>query len=245
MNKQEDLYQYIEKSIIEGSLRSGSRLPSERKLAESFDISRPSVREVLQRVKAKGWIISKQGGGHYVSTQLQEEISEPLIEILAKNPDTHYDLLEFRRNIEADCAYYAALRANDIDIQALTKAYKNLQEAFNKNDLEKESNADAEFHQMIAEASQNVVYLHIVKSLFKVLRNNMRTNIRTLFENRITREILMRQHTAIYEAIVNRSPNDAREAALLHINYVEKILLDLERESLRRERSEKRQNNNF
>lgn len=243
MTKQQNLYQHIENAIIEGTLRSGSRLPSERKLAEDFELSRPSVREVLQGIKAKGWIISKQGGGHYVSNQLQQEISEPLIKILAQNPDAQFDLLEFRRNIEGDCAYYAALRSNEVDIQSLKVTYNNLQLAYQNRNIEQESKADAEFHLMIAEISHNLIYLHIVKSLFDVLRNNMRSSIETMFDSNITREMLMRQHTAIYEGITSHNPTAAKEAALDHINYVEKTLQNLEREEYRRRRSEKRNNN--
>ncbi len=240
MTKQQNLYQYIETEIIEGTLRSGSRLPSERKLAEAFELSRPSVREVLQGIKAKGWIISKQGGGHYVSNQLQQELSTPLVKILAQNPNAQFDLLEFRRNIEGDCAYYAALRSNDVDIKSLKKVYKKLQQAYKNRNIEEESIADAEFHMMIAEISHNLIYLHIVKSLFEVLRNTMRSSIETMFKNSITREMLMRQHTAIYDSIISHNPTAAKEAALEHINYVEKTLQNLEREEFRRLRSLKR-----
>lgn len=63
MKSSDALYQFYETEIIEGSLRSGARLPAERALAQRFMLYRASVREVLQHLKAKGWIISKRGGG--------------------------------------------------------------------------------------------------------------------------------------------------------------------------------------
>ncbi|MFT6388938.1 MAG: GntR family transcriptional repressor for pyruvate dehydrogenase complex [Cellvibrionaceae bacterium] len=107
MKKSESLYPFYESAIIEGSLRSGASLTAERKLAERFNLSRSSVRGVLQRLKAKDCVISKRGGGHYVSNQLQQGIAEPMLKILTNNPDAHFDLLEFRHSIEGDCAYNA------------------------------------------------------------------------------------------------------------------------------------------
>ncbi|MGH1486424.1 MAG: FCD domain-containing protein [Cellvibrionaceae bacterium] len=240
MSSSEDLYSYYEAAIVEGSLRSGARLPAERELAQRFSISRTSVREVLQRLKAKGWVVSKRGGGHYVSSQLQQDIAEPILKILSNNPDAHFDLLEFRHSIEGDCAYNAALRANEVDIQALTAAYHALQKAYQQHDIAAEANADAGFHLAIAEASHNLIFLHLVKSLFTVLQTNMRSSISKMFENQIAREALMNQHSAIYDAIINRQPSTAKEAAHQHIRYVEQLLQDLLREQYRRERSERR-----
>ncbi len=244
LKKSEKLYRYYEAAIIEGSLRSGERLPAERELAKEFELSRNGVREVLQQLKAKGWIISKRGGGHYVSTQLQQDIADPILKILDNNPNAHFDLLEFRHSIEGDCAYNAALRANDVDIAALKKAYQTLQKAYEQYDIEAEASADAEFHLAVAEASHNLIFLHLVKSLFSVLQTNMHSSITKMFENRIAREALMNQHSAIYDAIVNRQPSTAKEAAHQHIRYVEKLLEDLAREEHRRERSQRRYHNN-
>lgn len=63
MNKNQHLIDNLETAIIEGSLRTGQRLPAERYLAEKYHLSRSGVREVLQGLKAKGWITSKPGGG--------------------------------------------------------------------------------------------------------------------------------------------------------------------------------------
>jgi GntR family transcriptional repressor for pyruvate dehydrogenase complex len=240
MNTSDKLYEHYESAIVEGSLRSGTRLPAERELARRFSLSRTSVREALQRLKAKGWVVSKRGGGHYVSNQLQQDIAEPLLKILDNNTDAHFDLLEFRHSIEGDCAYNAALRANEVDLKALTQAYQNLQEAYQQHDIVAEANADANFHLAIAEASHNLIFLHLIKSLMTVLQINMHSSITRMFENQIAREALMNQHAAIYDAIINRQPSTAKKAAHQHIRYVEELLQDLTREQHRRERSQRR-----
>ena len=240
MKPPEQLYQYFEGAIIEGSLRSGAKLPSERQLADQFKLSRSGVREVLQRLKAKGWIISRGGGGHYVSSQLQQDIAEPFLKILANNEEAHFDLLEFRHSIEGDCAYNAALRANELDFDALAMTFKQLRTAYRLRDVTAEAKADAAFHLAIAEASHNLIFLHLVKSLLSVLEQNMHSSITQMFQNDITRDEIMNQHSAIYDAIIHRQPSTAKQAAQQHIRYVENLLQNLHREQARRERSERR-----
>jgi len=163
-----------------------------------------------------------------------------MLKILSNNPDAHFDLLEFRHSIEGDCAYNAALRANELDLDALANAYQFMEKAYQSCDIEAQAQADAAFHLAIAEASHNLIYLHLVKSLFSVLQTNMLSSIASMFENDISREALMHQHAAIYDAIINRQPSTAKEAAHQHIRYVEELLQNIAREHHRKERSERR-----
>ena len=107
----DNIVEQLETMILEGTLQPGQRLPAERALAEQFGVSRPSLREAVQKLVAKGLLISRQGGGNYVSDSLGSSFSDPLLSLLEGHPEAHRDLLEFRHTLEADCAYYAALRA--------------------------------------------------------------------------------------------------------------------------------------
>ena len=60
----------LEAMILEGSLKPGQRLPPERELATQFEVSRPSLREALQKLSARGLIVSRQGGGSFVSEKI-------------------------------------------------------------------------------------------------------------------------------------------------------------------------------
>lgn len=62
----DDIVAQLEAMILEGTLKSGERLPAERVLAEQFGVSRPSLREAIQKLVAKGLLVSRQGGGNYV-----------------------------------------------------------------------------------------------------------------------------------------------------------------------------------
>ncbi len=81
-----------------------------------------------------------------------------LLHLLESNPEAQRDLLEFRHTLEASCAYYAALRATDVDRERLTAAFNELQDCYSRHDevsRAEEGAADANFHLAIAEASHN------------------------------------------------------------------------------------------
>ncbi len=98
----------LEAMILEGSLKPGQRLPPERELAERFGFSRPSLREAIQKLAARGLLASRQGGGTFVNETLNNGYTDPLLEMLSRHNEFHLDLLEFRDAMEGISAYYAA-----------------------------------------------------------------------------------------------------------------------------------------
>src|SRR3546814_9947383 len=81
----------------------------------ALPISRPSLREAIQKLAAKGLLVSRHGGGTFVAESLGSTFSDPLLHLLENNSDAQRDLLEFRHTLEGSCAYYAALRATEVD----------------------------------------------------------------------------------------------------------------------------------
>ncbi len=202
----DDIVEQLEGMILEGTLKSGERLPAERALAERFGVSRPSLREAIQKLAAKGLLVSRQGGGNYVVESLGSTFIDPLLHLLESNPEAQRDLLEFRQTLEASCAYYAALRATEVDRERLTAAFDALQDCYARDDevsRAEEGAADARFHLAIAEASHNAVLLHTIRGLFDLLRRNVVTNIGGMYQQRTeTRDMLISQHRDLYLAII-------------------------------------------
>lgn len=241
----DDIVSHLESMILEGTLKAGERLPAERLLAEQFGVSRPSLREAIQKLVAKGLLISRQGGGNYVSAELGSTFSDPLLSLLEGNPDAQRDLLEFRHTLEGSCAFYAAQRATSVDHERLRDAFETLQACYmpgSKATREEEGAADARFHLAIAEASHNAVLLHTIRGLFELLKHNVVTNIGGMYLQRgETRDMLMRQHRALFEAIIERRAEAAREISHQHIDYVQEVLAEGQLEALRMERAQRRQ----
>ncbi|MBC9249412.1 transcriptional regulator PdhR [Pseudomonas alcaligenes] len=241
----DDIVAQLESMILEGTLKAGERLPAERALAEQFGVSRPSLREAIQKLVAKGLLVSRQGGGNYVAAELGSTFSDPLLHLLESNPEAQRDLLEFRHTLEGSCAYYAALRATAPDQQRLREAFEALQACYapgSKASRAQEGAADARFHLAIAEASHNAVLLHTIRGLFDLLKHNVVTNIGGMYLQRSeTRDMLMQQHRALFEAIIERRAEEAREISHGHILYVQEVLNEAQQEARRVERAQRRQ----
>lgn len=248
------IVEQLEAMILEGALAAGERLPAERVLAERFGVSRPSLREAIQKLVARGLLTSRQGGGNYVAESLGSSFSDPLLALLEHRPEAHRDLLELRHTLEAACAYYAAQRATDLDLERLTEAYQGLEACYagdggsesGKRSDEQASRAaegvaDARFHLAIAECSHNMVLLHTIRGLFDLLKRNVVTNIGGMYALRgETRQMLMQQHEALYRAIVEGRAEDARRCASDHIDYVQGVLAQSREEDQRRARAQRR-----
>jgi GntR family transcriptional repressor for pyruvate dehydrogenase complex len=241
----DDIVAQLEAMILEGTLKAGERLPAERVLAERFGVSRPSLREAIQKLAAKGLLLSRQGGGTYVAESLGSTFSDPLLLLLEKNPEAQRDLLEFRHTLEGACAYYAALRATEPDHRRLSEAFEALQDCYRREgkvNRAEEGAADARFHLAIAEASHNAVLLHTIRGLFDLLKRNVVTNIGGMYAQRgETRDMLMQQHRELYEAIIAGRAEEAREAANRHLSYVQEVLAEVQQEAQRLARAQRRQ----
>lgn len=235
------IMQELESMILDGSFKPGEKLPPERELAEKFEVSRPSLREAIQKLVAKGILFSRQGGGTYVSEQVGSSFtSDPLQALLSNHDEFLYDQLEFRDALEGLSAYYAALRATDADKAMLTKRYQALVEANLKEDSANESKLDAEFHMAIAECAHNVVLLHTLRGLFSTLEKSISANLTNLFEKKDARPQVMEQHKALYDAIMAGNADEARAAVHSHLVFVEDNLLKMRREESRIQRSLRR-----
>ncbi len=230
----------LEDMIIHGVLVPGERLMSERDLAREMEVSRPSLRDALQKLENKGLIETRQGGRTFVRNFLGPSLTDPLAELLERSPNTAQDFLELRTTLDGIAAYYAALRATEVDRELLTLCFETMEEAYNEKDPSEEADIDADFHMAIAEAAHNVVLLHILRSLFLILRTNVFSNRMNLYTRPSSREILLKQHKAIYEAIMTCDPEKARNAAAGHLQYVKETMMEIGQEETRTEVSQRR-----
>lgn len=233
----------MQQQLLEGELKAGSKLPSERTLAAQYQTSRPLVREALQILKSQGLIESRGGGGTFVSERYGEQAGSPLAHLLssmAGHSKLNAELLEYRVTLETQCAALAAQRSTAEDLRRLERAFQRLRLAHQHQELDEEAKADARFHLAIAEASHNRVFLHTLEGLFALLKENVITNIGGLSRHPEIRARLMRQHTRLFESIYRRDASAARAAAQEHLDYVERFTADLLERRLEMEQSWRR-----
>ncbi len=225
----------LEKRILEGSLKPGDRLAPERALALDLGVSRPSLREAIQKLVSKGLLSTRHGGGTHVTDRLEAHFVDPWRDMLKGHPLLHRDLLEFRQMLESQAAMLAAERATDVDVERLDQVYSALASTYARNDLAACIDADVAFHQTIAEAAHNVLIGHLSASLMRVIHGHVSGNLEHLHARPQLWNQLQAQHHAIWQAIREHKPPEADEAARKHIEFVRQSMENSSREEERRQ----------
>ena len=218
----------IEQLILRGILRPGERLPAERDLADRMGVSRPSLREAVAELQDKGLLTSRAGAGIFVADVLGNAFSPALIRLFSDHDEAVFDYIGFRRDLEGLAAERAARHASETDLKVIQTIFDKMAAAHLKTNPETEAQLDAEFHLSIIEASHNVVMLHMMRSMFQMLREGVFYNRQMMFRQRTTRDTLLDQHRAINDALQTRDGPAARAAVDDHLTYVQSVLRDLQ-----------------
>ncbi len=230
----------LETLLLEGSFRPGDRLPPERQLAEQLGVSRPSLREAIQKLAARGLLVARQGGGTYVTERLDAGFTEPWQEMLARHPELQGDVLEFRRMLEGTVARLAAERATEADRERIGELYGQMQQAHAENQRERASQTDVAFHLALADAAHNALFTHLTGSLLNMLKGHVHDNIASLFEGGDVSGQLLEQHGRVWAAVRSGDGPAAQAAAESHIDFIEERLGQMRAVTARRERSQRR-----
>ena len=220
----------LENMILDGRLELGEKLLPERELAKQFDVSRPSLREAIQRLELKGLLMRRQGGGTYVKDGLREQLTDPLFELLSSHPEAKYDFLEFRYALEGVSAYYAALRGTSENFKKIEQTFNAIEAANKIGDIELEIKSVMQFYIAVIEASHNVVFLHLVRGIKSLLQKNISDNVKQLYLYPEVAKKIHLHRLQLMNAILSKQPIKAKQASDQHLNYIEETRLVMLRE---------------
>jgi GntR family transcriptional repressor for pyruvate dehydrogenase complex len=215
----EEVVSQIHELIREGKVKARDQLPSERELAETFKVSRASVREALRALEAQGLIVSRTGAGNFVAELPVESLVAPLATLLIEEKDALADIFEMRKLIEPHIASLAAERATKRDLERMKKILDKQREAVSRGETGVE--ADAELHFAIGRATQNHALEKLVSGLMEILSHSREESLQTSARRKASIE----SHRKILAAIEDHDQKKAREAMLLHIENVEENVL--------------------
>ncbi len=201
--------------IDSGAYPAGTRLPGERELAEKLGVSRVTIREAEIALQAVGRLEIKTGSGVYVSE------SAPMRDERLPAASA-FEVTEARLLVEAEAAALAARNITDEDIEKLGALIDQM--ASGGEDAANE--ADEKFHLTIAEASNNAAMVHTIKSLWR-MREEI-PEVKATYEAVCVHDAETRtdEHRAVYEALKNRAPIDARNAMREHFHRLLETMLE-------------------
>lgn len=234
---------HIEALIVDSVLKVGQALPSERRLMEKLGCSRAALREGLRILRGKGLIRTEHGKGSFVAPFDRIRDTSPLMHLFASQPRTLFDLLDVRELLEAEAARLAASRATDADLILIRRhflAWQQAQGADQNISADDHAHLDHAFHRAISEAAHNPVLTHILESLSELTLSSVFASVKYLYARPHYKGQIDRQHQKLVNAIENRRPDDAFQAAREHIGAVRSNLMEVEREAERIERASQR-----
>ena len=220
----ESIAAQIQDLILHGDLRPGDRLPPERELAERLQVSRPSLREAIGVMEARGLLEVRRGGGSYVRDVMEGSVTDPLLHLMHARPETAADVMELRHALEEAAAAHAAERATADDLAAIEERLHALQALYDAGEPapEDEAAADAEFHLAIAEAAHNPVLSHVMRSLVRVLQASSARSFEAIHTRPEDHAAIVAQHRALLDTIAAGNAQRARRAARDHLHFVKR-----------------------
>jgi GntR family transcriptional repressor for pyruvate dehydrogenase complex len=215
----EHIVEQIQGLIAAGQLKPGDQLPPERELAETFQVSRTSVREALRALEISGYIQGRQGGGTFVRSSSAGDLVQPLATALLAGKRELADVLEVREIIEPELARRAAERARPEQIAELQRILARQAEKVSRG--ESYPDEDAAFHDAIAVAANNSVVLRLLNVVLDLLRETRAGHLQGGDRPRRSLE----GHSRILEAIRQHDGEAAYRAMAEHISTVRERLV--------------------
>lgn len=205
---------HLEKLIISGELRAGDRLPPERELAASMNISRSSLREAMFELESKKLVERRQGRGSTVA-----DISRGASRLYGNLADLDVELgyaTELRDLVEPRIAELAALRAVDSNLLSLDEVLTRSQETLPP---EESMRLDIEFHTLLAHAAQNPLLVTLCTMTTEWTQHTRVLSHRTALGRRIS----IQGHELIYRAVSQHDGPAAAAAMEQHLREVREI----------------------
>lgn len=216
----------IRERIIDGDLRPGDRLPSERDLGDQFGVSRTVVREAIRSLTAKG-MVEPSSRGYHVSRVSAGTVSESMMLYLHEQPISYEQIHEIRTTIELEVTRLAAERATDEDIAAM---FAQCDAMKNAPDRSAAALADLEFHRTVAGAAHNVMFVVMLDSIKDILLDLRR--VTHAVPGRVEKGV--RAHRRIAQRIADADAEGAVQAMSDHLNESLRVWKKMQRETEQR-----------
>ncbi len=214
----EEIIAQIRDELADGRLKPGDRLPSERELAERFQVSRASVREAIRALESMGLVTIKTGDGTYVATG-SEVLLSPLVSVILHQKDVLLDIFEARKVIEPEIAALAAKRASPEEIQQLGEVLEEQARQIAQGGTGVE--ADTAFHSLLTQSTKNKVFLRLNDAVVDSLRETRERSLQ--IHGRPARSLA--GHQEILKAIRAKDPAGAKQAMRQHLTAIEQNVL--------------------
>jgi DNA-binding FadR family transcriptional regulator len=206
--------------IVNGDIGVDDLAPTEQDICAEFGVSKTTAREVIGALASRGLVTVRHGRRMEIRPVAEWNHLDPLLLEANDDPEsvrqTLGDLHDLRMLLEPEMAARAALMATEEQLVRMRQAVERMEAL--EDDPDAYLEIDVDFHSEIAAATANVVLAFVLDSVRELLRVSRRvTNLINGMPE------TTRAHRRIYEALLAREPETARQAMRAHLLTVTEV----------------------
>ena len=210
---------YIFQMIKDRKLIVGSKIPSERDIAEQLGIGRNSTREAISIMRGMGLIESRHGSGNYIAKNSERTISSIVSVMLALGSISMKDILDFRRTMSRAVIEHVFMNGfDDDDKECVKKIIDNMESASGEQFLL----LDQEFHVALIHATHNHLFITVMEAIAQVYHESMSRVIESA--DMETTKRFLEIHSKIYECIIKKDKDECLKYINEHYDLAESKL---------------------
>jgi GntR family transcriptional repressor for pyruvate dehydrogenase complex len=220
-----EVREQLKQSILLGNFKAGDRLPSERDLAEEFQVSRVAVREALRALENSGFIATRQGvnGGAYVTELTFGHIANAFLDLFLADKISIPELYKVRLLVEPEITRLAALAVTAEYARRLNEALQG--EELPTTSLLQDIEMKTAVHYILAEMCGNRFFEAILRSSMRLTHRV----IEVVSPNPYTLHPAG-MHRPIVEGVLAGDPEAAFSAMKKHSIEFGEILIKMEKD---------------
>ncbi len=216
------LTMYFADEMLEGRLKRGDQIESDRELAKKLNVGRSAIREALKVLDVLGMIDIRLGQGTYISSRESNFFSIPLSWSLFLDGAQMQSILQVRGALEIRAAQLATHCKDEQKLARLTDIYYRMQKTFQESKengniqsaLQDTLDSDIEFHTCIADCSGNPIILSMLTTIRNLLKRVSGTGI--IDVNQM--QAVVEEHQKLYGAIISGNEADVTAAMMKHLS---------------------------
>ena len=216
------LTMYFADEMLEGRLKRGDQIESDRELAKKLNVGRSAIREALKVLDVLGMIDIRLGQGTYISSRESNFFSIPLSWSLFLDGAQMQSILQVRGALEIRAAQLATHCKDEQKLARLTDIYYRMQKTFQESKengniqsaLQDTLDSDIEFHTCIADCSGNPIILSMLTTIRNLLKRVSGTGIIDINQM----QAVVEEHQKLYGAIISGNEADVTAAMMKHLS---------------------------
>jgi GntR family transcriptional repressor for pyruvate dehydrogenase complex len=226
----EEVVSQIQRLIYEGHFGPGDRLPTERELSETLEVSKTTLREALFILQTMGYIVIQPRNGIYVKSPIPDTLPQPVRRMFKVGPEQLFDILEALEALAPDVAFLAAERATPEDLEEMEVVLGKFKEFMKTGKLysSKEGRMyNTQLYSLTAQASKNPLLIHLMNFTIEFIKGPLPFDVERLDDMKDFSSTIFKQMQELFINVRDGEPKKARATAQKHLTFVKECLRQL------------------